>query len=35
VTSGANVNNPAVRMPCFAVTVEAGAVLVDLGAPTV
>lgn len=30
VTSGANANNPAVRVPCFPVTVEAGAIFVDL-----
>ena len=34
VTSGANANNPAVTMPCYPVTVDAGAVLVDLGAAT-
>jgi nitrite reductase/ring-hydroxylating ferredoxin subunit len=31
VTTGANANNPAVKMPCYAVTVEDGAVVVDLG----
>jgi nitrite reductase/ring-hydroxylating ferredoxin subunit len=31
VTTGANVNNPAVRVPCFPVTVENGAVFVTLG----
>ena len=35
VTTGANVNNPAVRVACFRVTVEDGAVLVDLDARTV
>ena len=30
VTTGANANNPALKVACFAVTVEAGAVLVDL-----
>lgn len=30
VTSGANVNNPAVKVACFAVTVEGGEVLVEL-----
>jgi nitrite reductase/ring-hydroxylating ferredoxin subunit len=30
VTSGANANNPAVRVPCFPVTVEAGEIFVDL-----
>ena len=35
VRTGANVNNPAVRVDCFAVSVEAGAILVDLGAPRV
>jgi len=34
VTSGANVNNPAVKMPCFPVTVDDGVVLVDLGGAT-
>jgi len=33
VRTGANVNNPAVKIDCFAVTVEDGAILVDLGAP--
>ncbi|MBI2155554.1 MAG: non-heme iron oxygenase ferredoxin subunit [Candidatus Rokubacteria bacterium] len=31
VTTGANANNPAVRVPCFPVTVENGAVFVTLG----
>lgn len=31
VTTGANANNPAVRVPCFPVTVENGAVFVSLG----
>ena len=31
VTTGANANNPAVRVPCFTVTVENGAVFVSLG----
>jgi len=30
VTSGANVNNPAVRMACFAVRVQDGAIFVAL-----
>jgi len=30
VTSGANVNNPAVKVACFAVTLENGAVFIDL-----
>lgn len=30
VTSGANVNNPAVKVACFAVSVEGGEVLVEL-----
>ena len=30
VTSGANANNPAVRVPCFPVTVEPGEIFVDL-----
>jgi nitrite reductase (NADH) small subunit len=30
VTTGANANNPAVRTPCFAVTVEAGEIFVEL-----
>jgi len=34
VTTGANVNNPAVRIACFPVTVEDGAILVDLGSPS-
>lgn len=29
VRTGANVNNPAVKIACFAVTVEDGAILVD------
>ena len=33
VTTGANVNNPAVTIACFPVTVEGDAILVDL--PTV
>ena len=32
VTTGANVNNPAVKMACFSVSVDDGQVLVDLGA---
>jgi len=32
VRSGANVNNPAVKVDCFAVAVEDGALVVDLGA---
>jgi nitrite reductase (NADH) small subunit len=35
VTTGANVNNPAVRVACVPVTVRDGAVLVDVGAATV
>ena len=31
VTSGANVNNPAVRVACFPARVQAGAVFVHLG----
>ena len=31
VTTGANANNPAVRVSCYAVTVEQGAVFVALG----
>ena len=31
VTTGVNVNNPAVKVGCFAVTVEDGGVFVDLG----
>jgi len=31
VTSGANVNNPAVRVACFAARVQDGAVFVQLG----
>jgi nitrite reductase (NADH) small subunit len=34
VTTGANVNNPAVKIACFPVTVEDGAILVDVGSPT-
>ena len=30
VKSGANANNPAVRVPCFPVTVEQGEIFVDL-----
>jgi 3-phenylpropionate/trans-cinnamate dioxygenase ferredoxin component len=30
VTTGANVNNPAVKMTCFPVTVEQGAIFVEL-----
>ena len=30
VTTGANANNPAVKMACFPVTVEQGAIFVDL-----
>ena len=30
VTTGANVNNPAVKVACFPVTVEAGGVYVEL-----
>ena len=30
VTTGANANNPAVKVACFPVTVEAGEVFVDL-----
>ena len=30
VTTGANANNPAVKMPCFPVVVEQGAIFVDL-----
>ena len=30
VRSGANANNPAVRVPCFPVTVEQGEIFVDL-----
>ena len=33
VRTGANVNNPAVKIACFPVTIEAGAILVDLTAP--
>jgi nitrite reductase (NADH) small subunit len=31
VTTGANANNPAVRVACYPVTVEQGAVFVSLG----
>lgn|SRR5574341_248263 len=31
VTTGANVNNPGVRVACFAVTVENGTVYVEVG----
>ena len=31
VTTGANANNPAVRVACFPVAVENGAVYVDMG----
>ena len=34
VTTGANVNNPAVKIACYAVTVEGGAILVDVGSPS-
>ena len=30
VTTGANVNNPAVKIACFPVTIEHGAILVDV-----
>ena len=30
VTTGANVNNPAVKIACFPVTVEAGTILVEV-----
>ena len=30
VTSGANTNNPAVRVPCFPVSVQDGEIFVDL-----
>ena len=30
VTTGANVNNPAVKVACFAVTVEQGAIFIDV-----
>ena len=33
VRTGANVNNPAVKIACFPVTVEAGAILLDLAPP--
>lgn len=33
VTTGANVNNPAVKICCFAVTLEDGAIVIDLGSP--
>lgn len=35
VTTGAHANNPAVKMPCWPVTVENGTLLVDLGKATV
>jgi len=31
VTTGANVNNPAVRTPCFPAVVEGGEIFVELG----
>jgi nitrite reductase (NADH) small subunit len=31
VTTGANLNNPAVKISCFPVTIEDGAILVDVG----
>lgn len=31
VTTGANVNNPAVAVACFPVTVEEGAIFVEIG----
>ena len=31
VTTGANVNNPAVKVACFPVTVEDGAIFAELG----
>jgi nitrite reductase (NADH) small subunit len=31
VTTGANVNNPALKVACYPVTVEGGEVVVDLG----
>jgi nitrite reductase (NADH) small subunit len=30
VTTGANANNPAIKVPCFAVTVEQGEIFVEL-----
>ncbi len=30
VTTGANANNPAIRVPCFPVTVEQGEIFVEL-----
>ena len=33
VRTGANVNNPAVKIACFPLTVEAGAIFVDLTPP--
>jgi nitrite reductase (NADH) small subunit len=33
VRTGANVNNPAVKIACFPVTIEGDAILVDLTAP--
>lgn len=30
VTTGANVNNPAVKVACFSVTVENGAIFIDV-----
>jgi nitrite reductase/ring-hydroxylating ferredoxin subunit len=33
VTTGANVNNPAVKIACFPVTVEDGTIVVDVGSP--
>lgn len=33
VTTGANVNNPAVTIACFPVTVEDDTIVVDLGTP--
>jgi nitrite reductase/ring-hydroxylating ferredoxin subunit len=30
VTTGANANNPALKMACFPVTVDRGAIFVDL-----
>ncbi len=31
ITTGANVNNPALKVTCFPVTVESGTIFVDLG----
>ena len=31
--TGANVNNPAVKVDCFPVTIEDGAIVVDMGSP--